>query len=62
MENVNTKITKKLSSVEMLERLNLIPVIKPAYHIRYREIIQNQIVNQMTSDFTGNLRVKIMFK
>lgn len=62
MESMNTKITKKLSSIEKLERLNLIPTIKPAYHIRYREIINNQIFKQMTYNFTDNLRIKIMFK
>jgi hypothetical protein len=62
MERVNTKITKKISSIEKLERLNLIPTIKPGYHIRYREIINNQIFKQMTYNFTDNLRIKIMFK
>ena len=62
MERVNTKITKKISSIEKLERLNLIPTINPAYHIRYREIINNQIFKQMTYNFTDNLRIKIMFK
>jgi hypothetical protein len=62
MERVNTKITKKISTIEKLERLNLIPTIKPAYHIRYREIINNQILKQMTHNFTDNLRIKIMFK
>lgn len=62
MERVNTKITKKISSIEKLERLNLIPTINPAYHIRYREIINDQIFKQMTHNFTDNLRIKIMFK
>jgi hypothetical protein len=62
MERVNTKITNKISSIEKLERLNLIPTIKPAYHIRYREIINNQIFKQMIYNFTDNLRIKIMFK
>ena len=62
MERVNTKITNKISSIEKLERLNSIPTIKPAYHIRYREIINNQIFKQMTYNFTDNLRIKIMFK
>ena len=62
MERVNTKITNKISSIEKLERLNLIPTIMPAYHIRYREIINNQIFKQMTYNFTDNLRIKIMFK
>ena len=62
MERVNTKITNKISSIEKLERLNLIPTFMPAYHIRYREIINNQIFKQMTYNFTDNLRIKIMFK
>jgi hypothetical protein len=62
MERVNTKITKKISSIEKLERLNLIPTIKPAYHIRYQEIINNQVFKQMTYNLTDNLRIKIMFK
>jgi len=62
MERISNKITDKLSSIEKLERLNLIPTIMPAYHIRYREIINNQVFKQMTYNLTDNLRIKIMFK
>lgn len=59
MERVSIKITKKISSIERLQPFSSIPVSKVVY---YRELINNQVFNQMIYDVIANVRVKIISK
>ena len=59
MESVSIKITKKISSIERLQPFSSIPVSKVVY---YRELINNQVFNQMIYDVIANVRVKIISK
>lgn len=56
MERISNKITDKLSSIERLESVKLLPVSKIAY---YREIINTQVFNQIIFDVIANVRIKI---
>ena len=59
MESVSIKITKKISPIERLEPFSSIPVSKVVY---YRELINNQVFDQMIYDVIANVRVKIISK
>lgn len=59
MESVSIKITKKISPIERLQPFSSIPVCKVVY---YRELINNQVFNQMIYDVIANVRVKIISK
>jgi len=56
MESISNKITDKLSSIERLGSVKLLPVSKIAY---YREIVNAQVFNQIIFDVIANVRIKI---